>query len=85
MIVFLSKNENSDWVRVEWETKFKTQIEKQHISVLPVLLEECNIPPMLARLKYANFRKSYNEGLEQILAAVGHKQKRTALGALKSK
>jgi TIR domain len=81
MIVFLSKNaENSEWVRAEWETKFKAEIRRQQISVLPALLEKCSIPPMLDRLKYADFRESYNEGLEQILFAIGHKQKRTAVG-----
>jgi hypothetical protein len=81
MVVFLSKNaENSEWVRAEWETKFKAEIRRQKIAVLPALLEECSIPPMLDRLKYADFRQSYNEGLEQILFAIGHKQKRTALG-----
>jgi hypothetical protein len=78
MMVFLSKNaENSEWVRVEWETKFWSEIERQRISVLPALIEDCVIPPMLARRKYADFRDSYNEGLDQILLAIGHRQKRT--------
>jgi hypothetical protein len=85
LVVFLSKNaENSEWVRVEWETKFWSALEKQKISVLPALLEDCAIPPLLARLKYANFLESYNEGLEQILAAVGHRQKFTTRELLDS-
>lgn len=83
MIVLLSKNaENSEWVRAEWEAKFSAEIKRQKIAVLPALLEDCSIPPLLARLKYADFRQSYNEGLEQLLAAIGHRQKRTALGLL---
>jgi hypothetical protein len=81
MIVFLSQHaENSEWVRAEWEAKFSEEIRRQKIAVLPALMEKCQIPPMLARLKYADFRESYNEGLEQILHAIGHKQKRTTLG-----
>ena len=86
MIVFLSKNaENSEWVRVEWETKFWTEVEKRKIAVLPALIEKCTIPPMLARRKYANFEESYDEGLEQILSALGHRQKRTTSMHLKSR
>jgi hypothetical protein len=83
MMVCLSKHaESSDWLRVEWETKFNFEIQKQEISVLPALFEDCEIPPMLARRRYADFRESYDEGLEQILAALGHSQKRTAMGSL---
>ena len=81
MMVFLSKNaENSEWVRTEWEAKFSEQIKKQNVSILPALIENCTIPAILTRIKYADFRDSYNEGLSQILSAIGHQRKRTALG-----
>src|SRR5580704_173939 len=44
MLLFLSKNaENSEWVRIEWETKFWSEVERQKVSVLPALLENCII------------------------------------------
>jgi hypothetical protein len=56
----------------------RAEVEKQKIAVLPALIEKCVIPPMLARRKYANFEESYDEGIEQILSALGHRPKRTA-------
>ena len=82
LLLLMSKSaEKSIWVKVEWETKFWEEINKRKISVLPALLEECQLPPILASKKYANFSESYNDGLEQVLTAIGHKQKRTTAAA----
>lgn len=61
-----------------------SEISRQKISVLPALLEDCEVPPLLAGRKYADFRESYNAGLEQILFAIGHRQKKTTKSLLDS-
>ncbi|MBN8912425.1 MAG: toll/interleukin-1 receptor domain-containing protein [Rhizobiales bacterium] len=75
LLLFSKTAAESEWVKIEWETKFLAEIEKKRIHLLPALLEDCALPPILARRKYADFRESYNGGLEQILLAIGHKKK----------
>ncbi len=43
-------------------------------TILPVLLEKCEVPAILADLKYANFAESYQIGLKELLAAVASKK-----------
>jgi hypothetical protein len=33
------------------------------IRILPALIENCQIPALLADIKYADFRESYHDGL----------------------
>ncbi|EUD06977.1 toll/interleukin-1 receptor domain-containing protein [Providencia alcalifaciens] len=76
VIVILSKNSvSSKWVEREWQTKYWSEIEKGKIQVLPVLLEDCNIPELLKTKKYANFSEDYNYGLSSLLAAINHLSK----------
>jgi hypothetical protein len=41
------------------------------VRVVPVLLEDCEIPTLLRVKKYVDLRSDYHRGLEQILEAVG--------------
>lgn len=39
--------------------------------LLPILYEDCDIPPLLKHRKYADFRTDYDEGLSAILQVLG--------------
>jgi len=71
MIVILSKNsENSRWFENEWQTKYFNELESGMVQILPVLYESCLIPELLKVKKYADFRDSYSDGLEDVLLAI---------------
>jgi 5'-deoxynucleotidase YfbR-like HD superfamily hydrolase len=61
ILVFLSKESvKSAWVNEEWRSKFFDQVKNGQVLVLPLLIEECDIPQLLKDRKYADFTKSYS-------------------------
>ncbi len=73
VIVILSAHAvKSNWVEREWQIKYWDEVNKGNIQVLPVLYKDCEIPALLKTKRYADFRHSYNNGLEDILAAIEH-------------
>lgn len=71
VVVLLSKNSvESGWVQKEWAAKIGEEATSQSVVVLPVLLEECNIPSLLRDKKYADLRDNYEEGIRDLLDAI---------------
>lgn len=71
VVVLLSENAlASRWVEREWQSKYQMEVDKGRIHVLPALLEPCLLPELLRAKKYADFHASYNDGLEDLLAAI---------------
>src|SRR3954451_9679863 len=59
-IVLSPRSVVSVWVQQELEQALGNQISLRNIKVLPILLEECVIPPFLRGKMHANFAmKSY--------------------------
>lgn len=71
IVVILSGNSiKSKWVEREWHAKYWSEIEKNQTMVLPVIIEDCEVPELLKTKKYADFRSNYNDGLEDVLHAI---------------
>jgi hypothetical protein len=71
VIVVLSPNSVlSGWVEREWKTKFWDEVESKRTLVLPVLLEDCDLPQLLKTKRYADFRKNYGIGLVNLTGAI---------------
>ena len=58
------------WVRRELNSSLMRQLAAEDIRILPVLLESCDIPPLLADIKYADFRDGFEGGFESLLVAI---------------
>ena len=43
------------------------QFSGQGVAVLPVILEDCEIPVLLKDRRYADFREDYDQGLQSLL------------------
>jgi tetratricopeptide (TPR) repeat protein len=74
----LSKHSvQSRWVQEELDTAMSLQIEGKRIKVLPLVIEDCELPGFLKGKLYADFRnkrrntKRYKEELEKILQRLG--------------
>lgn len=57
----------SEWVRAEWEALFWEEMNTRKIKVIPLLIEDCEIPPFLKVKKYIDFREDYAQGLSRLL------------------
>jgi hypothetical protein len=62
---------NSEGVKTELSSAWTRQINSRKIIILPILYRDCNIPTLLADRKYADFRKEYQSGFEELAAVLG--------------
>ena len=70
-LLFLSRNSvKSNWVTKEWETMLWDEISSDKVKIIPIRLEECEIPKILQSKKYIDFSKSYSNGLLEIIQTI---------------
>lgn len=78
--VVLSKNSTaSAWVEQEWQTKYWDEVNKRKILVLPILLDDCEIPTLLKTKKYADFRVNYESGLVELSLSLQHRYDKSGI------
>lgn len=71
LIVLLSHNSASKpWVQKELSSALMRQLSEKSITVLPLRLDDCSIPPILADVKYADARPGMEHALAEIEAAL---------------
>lgn len=68
LIIVLSKNSvKSDWCKREITTALMLELERKRVVLLPILLEDCEIPLFLRDKFYADFRDNFDDGLTTVL------------------
>jgi formylglycine-generating enzyme required for sulfatase activity len=81
LAVWLTRNAiESGWVQREWQSKYGDEVAGGRVIVLPLLAEDCKLPPLLADKRYADFRLSYEQGLTDLLRVVGLQQWENSIG-----
>lgn len=71
LLVVLSRaSVESEWCRRELNAGLMRELEEKRVVILPVLREDCTIPPFLREKKYADFRGDFEEGFHDLLAAI---------------
>lgn len=74
LFAFLSNNSiNSNWVQIELEMAMNLEIKEKRVIVVPVLLEDCDIPGFLESKLYADMRttSSVDQEYNSILRRLG--------------
>lgn len=68
LLLFLTPHSvQSGWVRTEWQSRFAAQVSTRKVRVIPLLVENCEIPEFLKDIKYIDFRSDYDTGIAQLL------------------
>jgi hypothetical protein len=71
LLVVLSKaSVASEWCKRELSAGLVRELEERKVIVLPLLLEDCDIPIFLKDKMYADFRTDFDTGLSDVLDAV---------------
>jgi hypothetical protein len=71
LLIVLSKaSVTSEWCRKELNAALMRELDEKKVVVLPVLAEDCEIPPFLREKLYADFRKDFGSGLKALVEAV---------------
>jgi len=70
LIVVLSNSSvKSEWVMKELSTGLVKELKERRVVVLPVVIEDCDIPTLLSDKVYADFRRNYSSGLNRLIDA----------------
>ena len=75
-VVLSRASVQSDWVQKELNAALAKELEERQVVVLPLLIEDCDIPVFLRDKKWADFRSDYGYGLKQLLEVLGAKRRR---------
>lgn len=79
VVVALSRSSvDSKWVEQEWQTKYWAEVNERHIQVIPLLLDDCEIPTLLRPKKYIDFRGDYTSALDLLANSLGKLLERKA-------
>ncbi len=71
ILLFLSKNSvKSNWVKKEWESMLWDEINTGKTKIIPIKLDDCEIPKILQTKKYIDFSYDYNSGLFLLVDAL---------------
>lgn len=57
---------NSGWCEKELNSGIMRELEEKKVIVLPLLIENCEIPLFLREKKYADFRSDYKIGFDEL-------------------
>lgn len=69
-VVISNNSVNSDWVRKELRAAQARELRDKSVFVLPIIIDNCEIPLFLLDKLYADFRTSYEQGMEALLKRV---------------
>jgi predicted nucleotide-binding protein len=79
LVAVLSKaSMASRWVQAELNAALMEELSGKGVAVLPVLIEDCEVPPLLKDRVYADFRGDFQAGLQKLLAVFEQEGESTA-------
>lgn len=68
LCLVLSKNFiESEWCKKELTSGLLRELEEKRVVVLPLLIEDCNLPIFLRGKVYADFKKSFENGFSELI------------------
>lgn len=70
VIVLSQSSVRKPWVLKEMSSTLMRQLESRSVNLLPVLIENCTIPPLLSDIKYADCRRNRYDGFNDLLEAI---------------
>ena len=72
LLVILSKaSVQSEWCKKELNVGLIRELSEKRVVVLPVVVEDCDIPLFLRDKMYADFRSNFDDGLSSVIMALG--------------
>ncbi len=69
-VVLSSASVSKPWVQSEVAAGIMRLHSEVGFRILPILKEDCRIPPLLSHLRYADFTEHFTIGLNQLLQAI---------------
>lgn len=72
LLVLLSPSSvASQWVTQEWNSALSRDLKARAVTVIPAVIEDCQIPPLLAGRRYLDLRTDLQGGVQQLIRQLG--------------
>jgi hypothetical protein len=72
LLVLLSPSSvNSRWVQTEWNAALSSELKARGVTVIPALIADCEIPPLLASRMYLDLRIDLEGGIRRLIQQLG--------------
>jgi len=73
VVVLTQSSVKSRWVREELNSASSLEkLANKGVFILPILLERCDVPPLLLDRRYANFLEDEGSAYQELLDAISH-------------
>ena len=66
-IIMTQNSVKSLWVRKELNIALMRSLDSKAVTILPIRVDDCDIPALLTDIQYADFRRSYADGINFLL------------------
>jgi len=71
VIAVLSKaSVQKPWVKRELSASLARQLDENNVRILPILLDDCEIPKLMRDIRYADFRNDFNHGITELIRSI---------------
>lgn len=71
LLVILSKSStSSEWCKKELSAGLLRELEEKRVVVMPVMLEECDVPVFARGKMFADFRTDFDVGLRSVIEGI---------------
>ncbi len=68
LLVVLSENSvQSEWCKKELSSGLMREIKEKKVVVIPILLDDCDVPVFLQEKVYADFRDKFETGFQELI------------------
>lgn len=72
LVVLLSPSSvNSVWVQQELGAALSIELTTRNITLLPVVIADCEIPPLLASYQFLDLRTDFDQGVTRLVEQIG--------------
>jgi hypothetical protein len=61
---------SSEWVNREIDAAFMREIESKDTTIIPVLLEDCDIPVTVRAKRYIDLRQDFDKGIRSLIVSL---------------
>ena len=61
---------HSEWLAAELSRRVLTDVGVRRVVVIPLLFERCEMPTLLANMRYADFTGDFTKGLDEFVSIV---------------
>jgi hypothetical protein len=67
-VVLSQSSIRSGWVKRELAASIIRELEEKRVIILPLLIQKCEVPPLISDKKRANFVTDYQEALQELIS-----------------